>query len=74
MYALQANPAAAICPGVANTVEKMKNMEINKRILATGGSDILFGPFTSAPLVIFLPTDAAWMKAFAALSAAPPGP
>lgn len=66
---LQAESTAALCPGVTNTIKKMKNMNINKQILAVGGSDILFGPYTSASLVMFVPTDAAWAAAFKILSA-----
>ena len=66
---LQADSAAALCPGVSNTIRKMKNMNINKQILAVGGSDILFGPFSSASFVMFVPTDAAWAAAFKTLSA-----
>lgn len=65
----QAQVAAVKCIGVTNTLKSMKNMSINQRILATPGSEILFGPYSSAALVIFAPTDAAWMAAVKAMGA-----
>lgn len=62
-----AEGSAATCDGVTNTLKKMKNQSINAKILSTAGSDILFGPFTSASLVIFAPTDAAWLAGIKAL-------
>ena len=66
--------AAKACKGVTAYLKGVKGMSITNAYLATPGSDILFGPYTSASLTIFAPTDGAWAGAAKALGARPAPP
>ena len=56
---------------MTNHIKTMSNFTVVEQFLAVAGSDILFGPYSTSSLIIFLPTDAAWAKVVKQLGAPP---